>query len=137
MWRMLSLLLTLMALSNSYSLMLKKNVGITTGVAAILSFTQLINPCNAITDCKSDCIKNCLIAAPKSNDYCKASCSDYCDQDDRHDGLSGSIDARNGETGIFGGSIYGTVTDDRPPILLNLIGKDTMRDLMINGNSKK
>ena len=110
---------------------------VTTGIATILSYTQIIYPVDAITDCKTDCIKNCLLAAPKSNDYCVTSCSDYCQQDDRHDGLSGSIDAKNGETGIFGGSIDGTVTDDRPPILLNLIGKDTMRDLMINGNNKK
>lgn len=105
-----------------------------TGLGLTLGSSQIVH---AVTDCKKDCFKNCLIAAPGSRDYCTTSCDEYCQQDDRHDGLSGSIDAKNGETGIFGGSIDGTVVNDRPPILLNLIGKDTMRDLMINGNVKK
>ena len=71
--------------------------------------------------------------APGSVEYCKTSCVEYCKQDDRHDGLSGSLDASNGETGIFGGSIDGTATrdQDRPPILFQFIPKETMRNLMI------
>ena len=35
----------------------------------------------------------------------------------RQDGLSGSVDATKGETGLFGGSIDGTVVygEDKPP----------------------
>ena len=42
--------------------------------------------------------------------YCTDSCTDYCAQDDRTDGLSGSVSAQNGEVGILGGSFgKGTV----------------------------
>ena len=42
--------------------------------------------------------------------YCTDSCTDYCAQDDRTDGLSGSVSAQNGEVGILGGSFgQGTV----------------------------
>ena len=102
-------------------------------LATTLVFTN-INLANAVIDCNQDCVKNCIVAAPGSIEYCRSSCNDYCNQDDRHDGLSGSLDAKNGETGLFGGSIDGTVTrqDDKPPVLLNIISKETMRDLMMN-----
>ena len=42
--------------------------------------------------------------------YCTDSCTNYCAQDDRTDGLSGSVSAQNGEVGILGGSFgKGTV----------------------------
>ena len=58
---------------------------------------------------------------------------DYCAQTDRQDGLSGSIDASKGETGLFGGSIDGTVRrgDDKPPSLWGIIPTNTMRDLQL------
>lgn len=41
----------------------------------------------------------------------------------RQDGLSGSVDATKGETGLFGGSIDGTVVygEDKPPKAFSLI----------------
>ena len=134
---LITLLLSLLSLSSlSLSLSLSKNQKkyITTILTTSLIYFNDIENSNAIIDCNKDCVKNCIIQAPGSIDYCKLSCSEYCDQDDRHDGLSGSIDAKNGETGLFGGSIDGTVTrqDDKPPILLNIINKETMRDLMMN-----
>ena len=77
-------------------------------------------------DCFKDCSKNCLKVAPGSAEYCKESCTDYCAQDDRTDGLSGSVSNTGGETGIFGGSpIEGgnsvTREADRPPALPKLI----------------
>ena len=42
--------------------------------------------------------------------YCTDTCTDYCAQEDRADGLSGSVSADNGEVGILGGSFgQGTV----------------------------
>ena len=85
-------------------------------LAGLLLGTQ---PVGAVVDCNSDCVKNCLLAAPGSADYCKASCKDYCDDDSREDGLSGSKGSSRGETGIFGGGgaelISGTPTRDLPP----------------------
>lgn len=77
-------------------------------------------------DCNQDCSRNCLKVAPGSAAYCKESCQDYCAQDDRTDGLSGSISNTGGETGLFGGSpVEGgnsvTREADRPPVLPKLI----------------
>lgn len=72
----------------------------------------------AAADCMTDCLKNCKILAPKDPDYCTMNCNDYCAQDDRTDGLSGSVSAASGEVGILGGTFgQGTVPkgDDRPP----------------------
>ena len=72
----------------------------------------------AVVDCQTDCYKNCLLAAPQSQEYCKLSCTDYCADPDREDGLSGSKSNKEGEQGIFGGtvdSIIGTTVVDRPP----------------------
>ena len=48
----------------------------------------------------------------------------------RQDGLSGSLDATKGETGLFGGSIDGTVVygEDKPPKAFSLIP-----DFMLKG----
>ena len=128
--------LLLLNLVESYGLSsyLRRTVGL---AFTVVSFGQFTPVANAITDCNKDCVYNCVKQAPGSKDYCMMSCTEYCDSSDRHDGLSGSIDAKNGETGIFGGSIDGTVVRDRPPILINLIGSDTMKDLMLKGNVKK
>lgn len=72
----------------------------------------------AAADCFADCMKNCKKIAPKDPDYCVMNCNEYCAQDDREDGLSGSISAANGEVGILGGTFgQGTVPkgEDRPP----------------------
>jgi len=72
----------------------------------------------AVVDCMTDCLKNCKKIAPKDSDYCVMTCKDYCAQDDRTDGLSGSVSAASGEVGILGGTFgQGTVAigDDRPP----------------------
>jgi hypothetical protein len=72
----------------------------------------------AAADCMADCLKNCKKIAPKDPDYCTMNCNDYCAQDDRTDGLSGSVSASSGEVGILGGTFgQGTVPkgDDRPP----------------------
>ena len=91
--------------------------------AAILLGLTFTSPALAAPDCFLDCKKSCLKVAPGSKEYCVESCTDYCAQTDRTDGLSGSVDASGGETGIFGGSIDGTVTagDDRPPSGIKLI----------------
>ena len=91
------------------------------------------SPAFAAIDCNEDCVSNCNRVAPGSRDYCKVTCTEYCAQTDRQDGLSGSIDASKGETGIFGGSIDGTVRrgDDRPPSLVGVIPKETMKSLQL------
>jgi len=105
-------------------------------VGSILGGIQ-ISSATAAIDCNRDCYKNCVIVAPGSDDYCKASCTDYCQQDDRHDGLSGSVDSSSGETGLFGGSIDRNTISDRPPRGIKFIPDDTMKGLMINNGFKK
>merc|ERR1712194_473717 len=90
-------------------------MGTAIGGAAVLSSPV---PALAAADCMKDCLENCLIIAPKDKSYCTDSCTAYCAQDDRNDGLSGSVSAANGEVGILGGSFgQGTVLkgEDRPP----------------------
>jgi len=109
------------------------------GFAAFLQCnpgSPLLKQSFAAIDCNSDCFKNCAKAAPGSTDYCKESCQEYCSQDDREDGLSGSVSARKGETGIFGGSIDGTVTkqSDRPPRGIEIIPNDLIKQKKIRSN---
>jgi hypothetical protein len=67
-------------------------------------------PAHAAADCFKDCMKSCKLIAPKDPDYCTANCKDYCEQEDREDGLSGSVSASSGEVGILGGTFgQGTV----------------------------
>ena len=110
-------------------------------IVAVATTISSISPVNAAIDCNSNCYENCALVAPGSTAYCKSSCNEYCAQDDRHDGLSGSVDATDGETGIFGGSIDGTVTrgQDRPPLGINIIPKSMldMKALMINNGVKR
>jgi hypothetical protein len=99
--------------------------GFVGGAAVVLTARPL--PAAAVVDCYADCFKNCNTIAPKNGDYCVSSCQDYCAQQDRQDGLSGSISSEQGEVGIFGGSIPGTGTvvkgQDKPPVV-NLPGLD-------------
>jgi len=97
------------------------------GGAAVLSSPA---PALAAADCMKDCLKNCLLIAPKDKEYCTDSCISYCAQDDRTDGLSGSVSAANGEVGILGGSFgQGTVPkgEDKPPSI-KLPGLDFSSD---------
>mmetsp|Transcript_13646 Transcript_13646/g.19430 ORF Transcript_13646/g.19430 Transcript_13646/m.19430 type:complete len:158 (+) Transcript_13646:56-529(+) len=75
------------------------------------------HPANAAApDCFTDCVKNCKLIAPKDPEYCQSSCSDYCAQTDRKDGLSGSVSSENGETGILGTTTV-VKGEDKPPQL--------------------
>ncbi|GKY93577.1 hypothetical protein MPSEU_000325100 [Mayamaea pseudoterrestris] len=81
--------------------------------------TLIPNTANAANaDCYKDCYSNCQQIAPNNGDYCQTTCQDYCNQDDRTDGLSGSVSNTGGEVGILGGT-FGTGTvvknQDKPP----------------------
>eukprot|EP00588_Corethron_pennatum_P008930 CAMPEP_0194276622 /NCGR_PEP_ID=MMETSP0169-20130528/9163_1 /TAXON_ID=218684 /ORGANISM="Corethron pennatum, Strain L29A3" /LENGTH=177 /DNA_ID=CAMNT_0039020379 /DNA_START=100 /DNA_END=633 /DNA_ORIENTATION=- len=69
---------------------------------------------SAAVDCMNDCVKNCKIIAPNDPAYCQENCKGYCSQDDRTDGLSGSVSSDGGEKGILG---INTVVKgkDKPP----------------------
>ena len=64
-----------------------------------------------------------------SRDYCESSCVDYCGQDDRKDGLSGSVSTEGSEFGFASSfknplapqkpTVYG---DDKPPGLPDVFG---------------
>jgi len=70
----------------------------------------------AQADCLTDCMRNCKLIAPKDTQYCTDNGNSYCAQEDRTDGLSGSVSSTGGETGILG---QGTVPkgEDKPPSL--------------------
>lgn len=64
----------------------------------------------AVADCFQDCLTNCKKIAPADSAYCLDNCREYCERDDRKDGLSGSVSAEGGEVGILGGTFgQGTV----------------------------
>lgn len=96
--------------------------------AAVSVGLVLLSPiqANAKEDCVSDCLKNCKLIAPKDPAYCVINCKDYCEQDDRTDGLTGSVSSSGGEVGILG---QGTVPkgQDKPPSI-NLPGLDFTSD---------
>ena len=102
---------------------------IKTGIVLLTTQQLLLHSqvASAKPDCYTDCYKNCIALAPKDNVYCSESCTDYCLQDDREDGLSGSISSEKGEVGILGGS-FGTGTvvkgQDKPPVLGKIPGLD-------------
>ncbi|CAN0114266.1 unnamed protein product [Heterosigma akashiwo] len=78
------------------------------------------NEARALPDCYTDCNKNCIKQAPGSKDYCEFQCRDYCAQDDRRDGLSGSVSSEGGEVGWRSGFYQqGTIVqgDDNPPVI--------------------
>jgi hypothetical protein len=101
------------------------------GLSTVMTTSSLMvlnsQPALAKPDCYTDCYKNCKALAPKDDAYCKESCTDYCTQEDRQDGLSGSISSEKGEVGILGGS-FGTGTvvkgQDKPPTLGRIPGLD-------------
>jgi hypothetical protein len=93
------------------------------GAVAAIGISMLSpGKANAKADCVTDCLKNCKLIAPKDPAYCLQNCRDYCEQDDRTDGLSGSVSSSGGEVGILG---QGTVPkgEDKPPSI-NLPGLD-------------
>lgn len=71
----------------------------------------------AAVDCETDCLSNCARVAPGNKAY-QDECTDYCQQPDRQDGLSGSVSSDKGYIGLAsplraGGTVeYGA---DRPP----------------------
>ena len=81
-----------------------------TAAAALFPVTSAV----AATDCFSDCIKNCNLIAPKDSAYCKDTCKAYCEQEDRRDGLSGSVSSDRGEVGILGTQTV-VKGEDKPP----------------------
>lgn len=77
-------------------------------------------PAMAVPDCFQDCMKNCKKVAPNDPEYCLSNCKEYCEQDDRTDGLSGSVSAESGEVGLLGGTFgQGTVPkgEDRVSVI--------------------
>jgi hypothetical protein len=100
---------------------------IVTTTTAQVTLLEKAQPVYAKPDCYADCYKNCKVLAPKDDAYCSESCVEYCSQDDRQDGLSGSVGAEKGEVGILGGS-FGTGTvvkgQDVPPSLGKIPGLD-------------
>jgi hypothetical protein len=42
---------------------------------------------SAQVDCNRNCLQNCTKVAPGSVEYCKSSCTEYCEQTDRLDSL--------------------------------------------------
>ena len=67
---------------------------------------------------------NCNRVAKGSFKYCETSCGDYCAQDDRQDGLSGSVGSKGGEVGwlsaynpsrYFGDAQAVPYGEDKPP----------------------
>lgn len=80
----------------------------------------------AIKDCFQDCKSNCDRLARGSGSYCETSCGEYCAQDDRQDGLSGSLSNERGERGLLSAydlkaTLLGTAPagvpfgEDKPP----------------------
>jgi len=99
------------------------SAGAATAASALLPHAAL-----AVKDCFLDCEQNCNRVAPRSGRYCEQTCGDYCLQEDRQDGLSGSVGNEKAEVGLLsaydlkakvtgeapGGVVYGA---DRPPAL--------------------
>jgi len=84
----------------------------------LIGASPLVTPLvtHAAADCFSDCLKSCKAIAPKDTAYCTENCKAYCEQDDRTDGLSGSVSSSGGETGILG--TYTVVKgEDKPPTI--------------------
>lgn len=95
------------SLVRAYSSPQPRSVSRRTALATAFSAIALPLPAMAAPDCFKDCMKNCKLIAPKDPDYCLANCKGYCEQDDRSDGLSGSVSASSGEVGILGESASG------------------------------
>ena len=99
------------------------------GTAAMVAFGAPAISLAAV-DCMQNCRSNCDRLAGGSSSYCETSCSDYCAQDDRKDGLSGSISSDGAEFG-FASSFKNPFAegqkpvvfgDDKPPGLPDVLG---------------
>lgn len=88
----------------AYSSPEPRSVSRRTALATAFSAIAAPLPALAAPDCFKDCMKNCKMIAPKDPDYCLANCKGYCEQEDRNDGLSGSVSSSSGEVGILGES---------------------------------
>lgn len=73
-------------------------VSVATGACTALLATP--SHASASKDCFTDCSSNCNRNAPGSAAYCKDTCTEYCAQPDRRDGLSGSVSSEAGEVGF-------------------------------------
>jgi hypothetical protein len=105
------ILCPLMVASLSSNPIVSRRAALFSGITTVCLPT-LANAAEA--DCFTDCLKNCKLIAPKDTAYCNDNCSSYCAQEGRTDGLSGSVSAENGETGMLG---FGTTVKgaDNPP----------------------
>ena len=68
---------------SAYKVLLKKfkfEFAVTIGASLLI-----LNPAiaSAQVDCNRNCLGNCSKVAPGSLDYCKSSCTEYCEQTDR------------------------------------------------------
>lgn len=96
--------------SSSVSSMVISRRAILSSAASALVSVGMPTTSLAVADCYSDCLKNCKKIAPNDADYCVSNCIEYCSQDDRRDGLSGSVSSEGGEVGLLGGTFgQGTV----------------------------
>ena len=96
----------------------------------------------AVADCMQTCKKNCNRNAPGSASYCDSTCVDYCGQDDRKDGLSGSVSTEGSEFG-WQSSFKNPLSaqkpvefgDDLPPGLPDVFGyKNALRKAVAGGD---
>lgn len=113
--RFYCVLAVLSALGGSHALSMSPRMSRRAAIG-LIGAGPLVTPfvSHGATDCYSDCLKNCKAIAPKDSAYCTENCKSYCDQDDRTDGLSGSISSTGGETGILGTSTV-VKGEDKPP----------------------
>mmetsp|Transcript_27974 Transcript_27974/g.76982 ORF Transcript_27974/g.76982 Transcript_27974/m.76982 type:complete len:194 (-) Transcript_27974:635-1216(-) len=113
----------------------------TTTASLVATLTPADAAAATAKDCLTDCVSNCHKIVPNDKTgYCVLTCQDYCAQEDRQDGLSGSVSASGGEVGILGGTFgQGTVVrgEDKPPSValpgLNFNSKEG-RQLLGYGN---
>jgi len=91
-------------------------------------------------DCLTTCRGNCNRLAGGSKAYCEESCLEYCAQDDRKDGLSGSVSTEGSEFGFASSfknpfapqkpTVYG---DDKPPGLPDVFGVNSALRKAVTG----
>ena len=58
----------------------KRQLAVTVG-ASLLVLSPIV--VSAQVDCNRNCFQNCTKVAPGSVEYCKSSCTEYCEQTDR------------------------------------------------------
>lgn len=63
----------------------------------------ILNPdlASAQVDCNRNCFSNCTKVAPGSVEYCKSSCTEYCEQTDRLDCVPYQHNFKNTTSGLF------------------------------------